>query len=183
MNRGVTLTGEVLMGIRFAVLALAAGINGAVVARTTPAALPPHPPVRVVRPMTDDCAIKRTALHRPQTERPATLPAGASWPAGWREVTRAVRAATRADSMAAESMGIRAPTGGVPSPFPRQWAAFVVDTSGSVHPCSVAIHDAPLADAPLARQLVRLRFTPATVAGRTVDQVILLERVRTRAGS
>ena len=126
----------------------------------------------------DPCLIKRSAHHRGQVERPAALRVGRSWPKDWREVTRAIFPATPADSMVAATLGVRAPRGDVAAMFPEEWAAFVVDTSGHVVPCSFARDDGQAADDPLARQVAQLQFAQAEVAGRRVAQLVVLERRR-----
>ena len=129
-------------------------------------------------PAAESCAITRTAHHRGQVERPAALRVGASWPEGWREVTRPLFSATPLDSMAARAIGVRPPRGNVAAMFPEEWAAFVVDTSGNVVVCSFGSHDGQAADDPLARQVAQLQFAPAVVAGRRVAQLVVLERRR-----
>lgn len=124
------------------------------------------------------CRMKRGAHHRGQVERPVALRVNASWPKDWREVTRPVFHATATDSMVAATLGLRVPLGDVTATFPREWVAFVVDTSGQVVTCSVASHDGLSVDTPLARQVAQLQFTPAEVAGRRVPQLVLLERRR-----
>ena len=126
----------------------------------------------------DSCLIKRSAHHRGQVERPVALRVGTSWPKDWREVTWPIFPATPTDSMVAGTLGVRPPGGNVESTFPREWAAFVVDTSGNVVACSFGSHDGLAADAPLARQLAQRQFAPAEVAGRRVAQLVVLERRR-----
>jgi hypothetical protein len=126
----------------------------------------------------DPCLIKRSARHRGQVERPVALRVGTSWPKDWREVTWPIFLATPTDSMVAVTLGVRPPGGNVESTFPREWAAFVVDTSGNVVACSFGSHDGLAADAPLARQLAQRQFAPAEVAGRRVAQLVVLERRR-----
>jgi hypothetical protein len=135
-------------------------------------------PMSAPMPAAESCAITSTAHHRGQVERPAALRVGASWPGGWREVTRPLFAATLMDSMAARAIGVRPPRGDVAAMFPEEWAAFVVDTSGHVVPCSFARDDGQAADDPLARQVAQLQFAPAVVAGRRVAQLVVLERRR-----
>jgi hypothetical protein len=127
---------------------------------------------------TDGCLVKRQAHHRGQVERPAALRGGTAWPVDWREVTRPIFPATPTDSMFASTLGVRPPSGDASSAFPREWAAFVVDTSGHIVPCSFGNHDGLAADAPLALQFALLRFAPAEVAGRRVPQLVVLERRR-----
>lgn len=127
-------------------------------------------------PAADSCAISRTAHHRGQVERPAALRVGASWPDGWREVTRPLFSATSMDSMAARAIGVRQPRDNGAPTLPRAWVAFVVDANGAVAVCSFGGHDRLTASAPLARRLARLRFTPALMATRPVPQRVVLER-------
>lgn len=126
----------------------------------------------------DSCLIARRAHHRGQVERPVALRVGTSWPKDWREVTWAIFPVTPTDSMVAGTLGVRPPGGNVGSTFPREWAAFVVDTSGNVVACSFGSHDGQAADAPLARQLAQRQFVPAEVAGRPVPQLVVLQRRR-----
>lgn len=126
----------------------------------------------------DSCLIKRSAHHRRQVERPVALRVGTSWPKDWREVTRPIFPATPTDSMVAGTLGVRPSDGSVESTLPREWAAFVVDTSGNVVACSFGSHDGLAADAPLARQLAQRNFVPAEVAGRPVPQLVVLQRRR-----
>lgn len=138
----------------------------------------PHTTMDGLRLHSVDCAVKQSAYLRNQVERSAALRAGASWPTGWREVTRPMLPATRTDSVVAGHMGIQAPRGGDATSFPTEWMAFVVDTTGTVQPCSFAGRDGLAPKAPLGRYIGRLPFEPATVAGVWVNQVILLERAR-----
>ena len=146
---------------------------------TTPSEVAAHTrrAQRVVQAQ-DSCLIKRSAHHRGQVERPVALRVGTSWPKDWREVTWALFSATSTDSMVAGTLGVRPPGGNAESTFPREWAAFVVDTNGNVVVCSFGSHDGQAADDPLARQVAQLQFAPAVVAGRRVAQLVVLERRR-----
>lgn len=174
-----TLSGDSPMVRLHVVVALVVVLNHPSVAGEASASnARPHTTMGGPRLHANDCAVKQSAYMRNHVERYAALRAGASWPAGWREVTRPVLPATRTDSLVAGHMGIRAPRGGDVTSFPKEWMAFVVDTTGTVQPCSIAGRDGLAPKAPLVRHIERLPFEPATVAGARVNQVILLERAR-----
>jgi len=111
-------------------------------------------------------------------ERPARLANGLRLPSGWREVTSPLPMAEGIDPLVGRSLGLPAFRAKRAEALPPQWVAFVVDSVGQVATCSVRAYDVALSAAALERAVVPLRYQPAEVGGRRVNQLMLVAVAR-----